>query len=139
MSSAIGKVIRTTLLADAGISAVVGSRIHPNVLPMNTSFPAIMYTVLNTKSDSHLSGTTGIAESMLQLDAYGQDYSELLSLMELVRLELQSIRGTYDSVFINMVDLDSSYDGFDRPEDGSDLGLYRVIHTYNVYYQETQV
>lgn len=139
MSSQIGKVVRTTLLNDATIASTVSNRVYPLVMPMNTAFPAIMYTVLNTNSDSHLKGTTGIAESMLQLDGYGQNYSSLLSLMELVRLEIQSIRGTYDSVFINSIDLDSSYDMFDRPEDGSDLGLYRVVQTYNCFYQETSV
>jgi hypothetical protein len=139
MSSQIGKVVRTTLLNDAAIASTVSNRVYPLVMPMNTDFPAIMYTVLNTKSDSHLKGTTGIAESMLQLDGYGQNYSSLLSLMELVRLEIQSIRGTYDSVFISSIDLDSSYDMFDRPEDGSDLGLYRVVQTYNCFYQETSV
>ena len=139
MSSQIGKVVRTTLLNDAAIASTVSNRVYPLVMPMNTDFPAIMYTVLNTKSDSHLKGTTGIAESMLQLDGYGQNYSGLLSLMELVRLEIQSIRGTYDSVFISSIDLDSSYDMFDRPEDGSDLGLYRVVQTYNCFYQETSV
>jgi len=139
MSSQIGKVIRTTLLADATIASTVSNRVYPLVMPMNTAFPAIMYTVLNTRSDSHLKGTTGIAETMLQLDGYSQNYSSLLSLMELVRLEIQSIRGTYDSVFINSIDIDSSYDTFDRPEDGSDLGLYRVVHTYIVNYQETIV
>lgn len=139
MSSQIGKVIRTTLLADSSISSTVGTRVYPLVLPMNTDFPAIMYTVLNTRSDSHLEGTTGVAESIVQLDGYGQNYSSLLSLMELVRLEIQSIRGVYDSVFVNSIDLDSCYDIFDRPEDGSDLGLYRVVQTYNCFYQETSV
>ena len=137
--SVIGKVIRTTLLNDATIASTISSRVYPSAIPMDTKFPCIMYNVSRHMSDTHLSGTTGIAEAMGHLDGYGQNYSSLMSLMELVRIELQSIRGTYDGVYINSFNLDSSYDLFDRPEDGSDLGLYRLSQEWDVHYQETAV
>jgi hypothetical protein len=64
--------VRTRLVNDPAVSALVGTRIYPDRLPQSTTFPAVVYTRASATpegltQDSHV----GPERPRLQLDAWG--------------------------------------------------------------------
>lgn len=60
------------LTGDAGVSAVVGSRVYPGVLPDTASYPAIAYRVISATVIG------GVCKARrVQVDVYAQTYSDV--------------------------------------------------------------
>ncbi len=49
----IENVIRALLIADPTVTGLVGTRIYPEVLPQNPTYPAITYDTITEDEDSH--------------------------------------------------------------------------------------
>lgn len=62
---------------DAGVSAIVGTRVHPNVLPDDVTFEAIAY---RTVSRTIIGGVC--KQTRIQADLYARSYSELKALRD---------------------------------------------------------
>lgn len=130
------------LTAQAGITALTGSRVYPLVIPQRSydevsRQPCLVYTVSRERAVS-FSGTNNLVSASVQLDSYARTYAEALTLAAAVRTALVDFSGTWTStaspqgvtkvqrVFIrNEIELTD-------PEPG----LYRVMQEYQVWYEE---
>lgn len=70
----IEQLIVTQLNNDAGLTALVGSRIYPYRLPADTSMPAITYRLLESPEDQALESGTGLYRSLYRFYCYGSTY-----------------------------------------------------------------
>ncbi len=66
--------IFATLQADPAVSARVGDRVFPVVMPMNTPLPAIVYQIITETPENNLSGA-GPRGCRIQVDAWGETYT----------------------------------------------------------------
>ena len=79
----------TFLLADAGISALVGTRIYPGgQLPQNPTLPAITYKLISGNWIQTATGAAGLAGPRMQIDCWAETYAGADALFELVRLRI---------------------------------------------------
>lgn len=83
------------LSTDAAVAALVGARIFPTHVPLNTPFPAISYEVVSRVERT----TVGSIESTvhvryrIQVDCVARDYDTLRALVAAVRAALANKRG----------------------------------------------
>ena len=80
--------LRAFVIADADVTALIGSRMYPQRLPQGLAMPAIRYTHIATTSEIHLNGVMGEARTTMQLDCYSESYEEMVDLAEKVRVAL---------------------------------------------------
>lgn len=138
----LGSELRTYLLANAGVSALVDTRIEPDVLPQGYSVGtggAITYTIINTLHDHNINGLTGIVRSRVEFTAYAATRLAANAIAEAVRASgLVGYVGLLGDIRIESVMIDSGVQTLEEsPTDGSQEHRYLTVFDYLVAYQET--
>jgi hypothetical protein len=93
----IDSALRSYLLGDTAIAALVGTQIFPDVLPQNVlkspndSTAAITYTTVSAQRPQHLRGV-GIAKDRYQIDTWARTQDRAAELGALIRRRLDGLR-----------------------------------------------
>jgi len=78
--------IESTLFAalnnDATLTALVGSRIYPQVAPDNAAVPYMTYQLIATEAHNKLSAAPGSERKLLQVNCISNSYAEAKSMAE---------------------------------------------------------
>ena len=102
--------LRTALIADAALSALVGARIYAGLIPQNSVMPAIAFERISTQPrDSAMGKDTGYVQATVQYtciaenDAHGAGYDQAAAVAEALRHVVQRFRsaGPVLEVFID--------------------------------------
>ena len=143
MAKNLKQSLRALLLADATVSAAVGTRIYPNRAPKKALYPFIVY-VLNseTKLDSFSTPSNTLRIANMTYTCYYQEAptgadagasAEVLA--EAVAAVLEGFLGTVaGGVTIAGTDTSAMADGFFEDE-GGDFGEAARAVTLNVWYR----
>lgn len=129
--------LRTFLLADAGVAAIVASGgVYSAPAPQDAKMPFVLYQKLTGERVRSLCGPSGLAFPSYQLDCWSDDpqlggsYAQVKALAQAVRKALDGYKGRWSglSVWISLLD------ERDSPED-----LTRALHVtqdYRIWHQE---
>lgn len=92
----------TYLRSVSAITAVVGQRIYPRLVPQGnqsgSNLPAITYQMVSGNPLQSLSGSSGFTTERIQLNCWALDDSTARSLRELLRLNLDGYAGLMGTV-----------------------------------------
>ena len=128
----------TYLLADAGVSAAVGTRIAEDVVRTDWAFPRLTVTWISRVHESHMGAAAGLAMARLQVDSWADTAADRETTGEAVREALDGLRGTtWGDESIRAVDMDGESDTFEPGTDGSEEGAWRTRQDYIIWYAET--
>lgn len=96
------KVIRSLLLANATVSAAVGTRVYPVTLPEGTALPAIVLDHISTVEQPTIDANSPLAlvESRISCTVIANDYTTLKTLVDACRVACNFQRGTIASVSV---------------------------------------
>lgn len=95
--------IKTLALADAQVTAKVGTRWYPAPLPANPTYRAITYQQISQVNESSHSGSSNLARTRLQLNLWGQQHSDLVALRDDLKRVLRDFRGTASGIRIDRI------------------------------------
>jgi hypothetical protein len=72
-----GEAVYSVLTGDAGVSAIVGNRIFPGVIPEGSLLPVIVYSVISDVPENSLTGSvaTRAVNARVQVDCYARPTS----------------------------------------------------------------
>lgn len=130
--------IRTYLLADSGIAALVGTRVRPRQMAQGETMPAIRLNIVSGESDEHLGGESTISHPRVQIDAYGATPTAADELSDLIRIRLRGWRGAASNYFIHGVTALTFYQTDEPIDDASNRYRwissrdYRISHSQAV-------
>ena len=85
--------IFSLLSQNTSISALIGSRIYPVLLPEDSTLPAMTYHVIGGASMPTLS-TSGMQRMRMQFDCWGQTYDDAATLRSTLISALNGYQGT---------------------------------------------
>ena len=130
---------RAYLLDDAGIAAVVGTRVYPIRLPQGQISPSIIYTRISGFGDNHMLGPSGLSRPRLQVDCWAQSADTASTLANLVKERIDGFRGTWlwgedspeEGIAVQGVFFENEREDYDDA-----VQLYRVSRDYFVWYSE---
>lgn len=97
----IGKAIYSILSNDAGVTALVGTKIYPDIIPLGTAYPATVYSVVSTTPTNVKDGASTLDATVVQVDIYSDDYSEAQSIASAIRTALDTYSGTVATVKVD--------------------------------------
>ncbi len=120
-----GKSLRTYLLTQPSVTALVGNRIYASDLPQNYKLPAITYHVISKVDEYSLNGALDLATVRVQLDCYGEGRSDAKATAEAVRLACTGYIGEMGADFAQTCHLDTEREETAGPRDSS--GRYRHL------------
>ena len=132
--------LTTYIKADAEITALIGTRYYPLLMPQLSAYPAIVYTVISEQHRNHLAGNIGggLTKSIYQFDTYSTTYLETLAIAEALRNRLDGVNHvSMGAVFVESILLESSPQDMIEATDESQVNLYRTMLTFRIAYQES--
>lgn len=74
--------LRSRLLADGPVAALVGERVDWTVRPQGAPLPAIVLTLISDERAQDYKGFIGVWRTRVQIDAYGADRAEVVAVRE---------------------------------------------------------
>ncbi len=113
--------IYSLLSTATSVVAIAGPRIYPLLMPIDFVVPAITYQIVSSVSSPGLM-TAGMQKIRVQIDCFGNDYSDAVTLRAAVVSSLNGFSGTVQGVPISNFSKISQSDLFDH-----DALLYRAM------------
>ena len=99
--------LRTRLLNDATVSALVSNRVDWGIRPQGDDYPSVVLTLAADERPQTFTGLIEARETLVQIDCYGRSSAEVLALREAVIACITpgATVGavTFDRAFINTV------------------------------------
>ena len=120
-------VLLRMLQEDAGLSALVGSKVFPLFIPSGNYLPCVTFQRLGGRPANTLSGAYGLEEIDLQIDVWARDYDEAKAIAKAVRSAMPPSGPQFSAHLIEDQDL---------YEDGTNY--FRVSMEYTVWFLETE-
>lgn len=120
-------VLLRTLREDAGLSALVGSKVFALVIPQGTKLPCITFQRIGGMPANTLSGHSGLEEIDLQINVWARDYDEAKAIAKAVRFAMPPSGPQFGAHLIEDQDL---------YEDGTNY--FRVNMEFKVWFLETE-
>ena len=108
-----GKAIYSILTENAGVSAIVGNKVYPQIAAQGAAFPFVVYVLQDNSPSDTKSGPSTLDEVRYDIVAAAETYTELSSLTERIRLALDRYTGDIGGVEIDsiqFIDLDVDND-----------------------------
>jgi len=132
--------LRGYLLDDAAIAAIVGSRLHPLVLPQGDTGPSIVYRRISPIGDHHMQGASGLVSTRTQIDCWALTADAAAALADLVKERLDGFAGTMlwgeDSPAEAIVVQGIFFRGGLGDDYDSTAKLYRTSYDYEIWHEE---
>ena len=113
----------------------VGGRIAPVGIPDAIPRPNIIYQRIDTGREHSNDGPVGIADALLQLSCYADQYDQAKALAAAVR-SFDGFTGTVGEVFIHSMFLEDESDAPAPPPEGQTRGIAGIQLTFRVAYSE---
>jgi len=88
------EAFRDTLLADASVIALVGSRIYPVNLPQEPTYPAVTYLEISGDPHNSLTGPQGLHWARLRVHTWGETYGDAYETAQAVEVALNGQKFT---------------------------------------------
>ena len=123
--------LRTYTLAGAGVTALVGARMHARMLPQTPTLPAITYQRVDTRRLHDLAGPDGLPWPRMQLTCWGATPAAAYGLAAEVRARLDGFKGTWGALTIG-----SCLMVGERDLDDPDASRYAVALDFMIQYTE---
>ena len=120
----------------AGVSALVGDRVYPNMAPQEPTFPFIVYLRTATSRPTPHDGSAGVAFATIAVKCVDLEYKAVKELAEEVRLALDGVTspiGTYTAMGIV---IENEYDDPDPPQSGEEVPIFAVRMDVRIGYNE---
>ena len=129
MASAVDfeTVLLRMLQEDAGLSALVGSKVFPLFIPSGNYLPCVTFQRLGGRPANTLSGASGLEEIDLQIDVWARDYDEAKAIAKAVRAAMPPSGPRFSAHLIEDQDL---------YEDGTNY--FRVNMEFKVWFLEAE-
>jgi hypothetical protein len=109
------QAMRTILLADAAVVALVGQNIEPVRMDQETTLPAVVLTRVSLVPANHLKGRPTLDSNRVQLDGFATTYAAARQLASACREALE----------LADVVMESEIDNFEP-----DVSEYRITQDY---------
>ena len=123
--------ITATLGADAALTALIGERCYPVLLPQGAAYPSLTYQVVSGMSDYALDGALEVSKR-IQFDAWGETYGQVKAVQAAVHDVLSALRGPLpDGCLLRGAFRSLEIDGFEQQ-----LEAYRSLSEYTFHYIE---
>jgi hypothetical protein len=108
-----GKAIYSILTSDSEVSAIVGTRVYPQIAAQEAAFPFVVYILSDIEPSDTKSGVSTLDEARYEVLAVCETYAELADLTNKIRTALDRYTGTVAGVVIDSIqftDIDTSND-----------------------------
>ena len=131
----IEAAIRSVLVADASVDALVDGRIYPWMRQQGSVFPAIVYELDDTEPSEGLGGHLDLTRVTITINSIAETYSAAKELASDVRAAMNGYTGTSEGVVIKSVIHDNDTGIVEDSEIGNSRGVSTIVSEYIIWYE----
>lgn len=125
---------RSYLLFKPQINLRLADRLYPLRAPQGVVRPYLIYSQVSDEQCRSLSGSSGSAETRLQLDLWTDNFNSGWETADALRDALDGYRGTWGFTEIGHCLLDADAHEYSPPVDASDEGAFRFTQQYLIWH-----
>jgi hypothetical protein len=135
----VAESVMKYLLANAGVSALIGDRMYPDIVKQNDTLPAVAISKISTRHEHTLSNFAGLAHVRLQFDCYSATRLQANQVAEAIRASgIVGVKGTTQGTDIRGARMeDGARYEIDYSNEASDDHRYVTSFDLLVDYTET--
>ena len=137
----IDAALSSHLKANTDVSLKVGSRVYRGVAPQGKRFPYLVIQRISGRHIRHMTAVSGLAAPTFQISCVDDDPNGVDELTDMVREALDHFIGEMgtppNTATVRSAFLEGEAFTFDPPRDASDVGIYVMRMTFEVWHTET--
>ena len=114
------------LKANAGVSAIVGSRVYIAPMPQAQPLPFVVFHRQGTDHVRSLEGPSGLRRTEFDVRCYSTDSAQVEALGEAVRLALDGWSGVWSSIRVTNVFVEYMEDAEIADQEGGEEVVFQV-------------
>jgi len=122
-----GKAIYYLLTNDGPISAIVGTRVFPEIADQEQTKPYVVYSIRSNDPSDVQAAPSALDTASVEVNCYALSYTAAIDLSDAVRTCLDRRSGTYSGVNVQSIQYITEVMDFEEPQ-----RLYRVMSDYEV-------
>lgn len=127
----VEEAVYAILVGDAEVSALVGTRVYPQVIPQDAALPAVAYSRISARRVKSHSGPSRLARPRVQVTCSAKTYGAAKALAAAARGALDGFKGTAAGLDVQGAWLDN-----DGDEYGDDGELRSVRMDFMIWHRE---
>lgn len=133
----VEEALRSKLVGTAAVTALVGQRVYPLVLPDGQALPAVVYQRVTTARGASHTATVGrgLVNATMQFACIGLTYGSARAVATAVRQALEWLRETISGVDVDAIHFGDEEDGYSEPGDKT-AASFTVFVDATVWYCE---
>ena len=99
----VGKAIFYLLDNSTDLTAIVGTRIYPEVAQQDAPLPYVVYNISNNEPSDTKREPSKLDTANIEVNCYSTSYTEVIDMAVAVRAALDRVRGTYNGVNVQSI------------------------------------
>jgi hypothetical protein len=119
------------LLADAGLSLLIGNRLYDDILPQSPTLPAVVWQRIDTTRFHSQSGPSKLAKPRFQFSCWAITRLESIQVSAALRDALDGFRG-----LMNTQEVPAVFNEEERDDIDPETGLRRVMLDFFIWHKE---
>ncbi len=123
------------MLTDTALAALVGNRIDWQKRPQGDALPSISLQRVSGGRDYSMQGATGLVQSRVQIDCWGETYVSTLDVARAVRDLLSGIRRNIGNLQLQGAFIDSERHDFEKEGNAAE-GFHRISMDFQIWHSE---
>ena len=134
----ITEALRTWLIAQPAVTAIIGTRAYPAQAPQRAALPMIVFTRESEDKHPALDGTGGhgdLASAEFDLECIALTAAVAGTLAAAVAEAIKDYSGEMGEHTCEAVMIRDEYDGYQKPTDGSDNGRHVTTIEFQLQYR----
>ena len=122
------------LLADAGLTVLVGNRVNWNARPQAQASPSVVLTRVGGTRDYTMAGASGLVESRIQVDCWGETFGSSIGVSRAVTAALSGLQTTIGGIRLHGSFIESERQSYEQGSGGEDF--HRVSLDFIIWHKE---
>ena len=112
MSTTVKAALVARLMGDAGVVALVGSRVYPQVVPQDAAMPALAYQRISETPEYSHTGFSSLSRTRFQITVEAETMASVDAAAQAVRIALRGVSWTFGTVTVYASFVDTDTDGY---------------------------
>lgn len=115
----IEEALRTRLMANTALTALVSARIKPDFIPPGTALPCVVYLKVSDVKDHTHDGQSELEHPVIQFSSYASTKSVARSVSNQIKASLIDFTGTLSGIQVQLIRLLNEMSSAETSGDGT--------------------
>lgn len=130
-------VLRSAMVGDATLTALIGTRVYPVIAPATASLPFVTWRRAGIQRSQTLGNPLGVPRLSVEYSIYAATYETCRSVADRMRVVLDGYGGAVDNVVVRQVSLEQENDDFVALAGTEMPPAFQITMVFDVWWQET--